>query len=78
MVTGGGSGIGEGIVMCMAREGADVAIPDILEGTAERVAREAQKLGRRALGMRCDVTRSSDVHAALDRIRRRWGRSTSS
>jgi len=35
VVTGGGSGIGEGIVMCMAREGADVAIPDIQEGNAQ-------------------------------------------
>jgi len=73
VVTGGGSGIGEGIAMCMAREGADVAIPDIQEGNAEHVAREVRKLGRRALGMRCDVTRSSDVEAALDRIRTEMG-----
>ncbi|MGH2399939.1 MAG: hypothetical protein ACRDF6_08840 [bacterium] len=29
VVTGRGSGIGRGIVICKAREGADVAIPDI-------------------------------------------------
>jgi len=74
VVTGGGSGIGEGIVMCMAREGADVAIPDIQEGNAQHVAREVGKLGRKALGMRCDVTKSSDVRAALDRIRKEMGK----
>ena len=73
VVTGGGSGIGEGIVMCMAREGADVAIPDIQEGNAQHVAREVEKLGRKALAMRCDVTRSADVKAALDRIQSEMG-----
>ncbi|MBI2847889.1 MAG: SDR family NAD(P)-dependent oxidoreductase, partial [Chloroflexi bacterium] len=29
IVTGGGQGIGEGIVRCLAEEGADVVIPDI-------------------------------------------------
>ena len=73
VVTGGGSGIGEGIAMCMAREGADVAIPDIQEGNAEHVAREVTRLGRRGLAMRCDVTRSADVQASLDRIRKEFG-----
>src|SRR5262245_32837921 len=73
VVTGGGSGIGEGIVMCMAREGANVAIPDIQEGNAQHVAREVGKLGRRALAMRCDVTKATDVQAALDRVRAELG-----
>ncbi len=74
VVTGGGSGIGEGIAMCMAREGADVAIPDIQEGNAQHVAREVEKLGRKALAMRCDVTRTADVQASLDRVRAALGR----
>src|SRR3990170_7335952 len=73
VVTGGGSGIGEGIVMCMAKEGADVAIPDIQEGNAQHVAREVQTLGRKAIALRCDVTKAADVQAALDRIRREMG-----
>jgi meso-butanediol dehydrogenase/(S,S)-butanediol dehydrogenase/diacetyl reductase len=68
VVTGGGSGIGRGIVLCMAREGADVAIPDIQEGNAEAVVKEVQALGRRALGLHCDVTKASDVTGALARI----------
>jgi NAD(P)-dependent dehydrogenase (short-subunit alcohol dehydrogenase family) len=73
VVTGGGSGIGRGIVLCMAQEGADVAIPDIQEGNAQGVAREVQGLGRKALAVRCDVTKSADIKAAFERIRREMG-----
>jgi len=74
VVTGGGAGIGRGIALCMAREGADVAIPDIQEGNAQAVVKEVQGLGRKALAMRCDVTRAAEVQAALDRIRGELGR----
>src|SRR5437867_11107442 len=40
IVTGGGSGIGRGIVLAMAREGADIAIPDTQAHNAEKVAEE--------------------------------------
>jgi NAD(P)-dependent dehydrogenase (short-subunit alcohol dehydrogenase family) len=69
VVTGGGSGIGRGIVLCMAREGADVAIPDIQVLNAERVAEEVKGLGRRALAMKADVTSAADVKSMLDRTR---------
>src|SRR4030095_3012357 len=74
VVTGGGAGIGEGIVMCMAREGADIAIPDIQEGNAAHVARQVQALGRKAISMRCDVTKSAEIGAAFERIKRELGR----
>src|SRR6478672_9131573 len=68
VVTGGGSGIGRGIVLCLAREGANIAIPDIQEANARSVAEEVQALGRSAVGLRCDVTREADIRASLDRI----------
>jgi NAD(P)-dependent dehydrogenase (short-subunit alcohol dehydrogenase family) len=74
VVTGGGSGIGRGIVLCMAREGADIAIPDLDEANARGVAKEVQALGRGAVAMRCDVTREADVLASLDRTRAELGR----
>ena len=73
VVTGGGSGIGEGIVRCMAAEGADVAIPDIQDANAQSVVKEVVAMGRKAISMRCDVTRGADVQAALDRIRKEMG-----
>jgi len=69
IVTGGGSGIGRGIVLAMASEGADIAIPDIQPLNAEKVAGEVQALGRKVLAMRADVTSAADVKAMVDRTR---------
>jgi len=61
VVTGGGLGIGRGIVLCLAREGADVVVPDInLEG-ANKVAGEVQGLGRKSLAVKTDVTKRQEV-----------------
>jgi NAD(P)-dependent dehydrogenase (short-subunit alcohol dehydrogenase family) len=74
IVTGGGSGIGRGIVLAMAGEGADVAIPDIQVLNAEKVAGEVKALGRRAVAMKADVTSAADVKAMIDRTREALGR----
>ena len=74
VVTGGGSGIGRGIVLAMAREGADLAIPDIQVLNAEKVADEVRGLGRKVIAMKTDVTSAADVKAMADRVRDTYGR----
>ena len=74
IVTGGGSGIGRGIVLALAREGADVAIPDIQVLNAEQVADEVKALGRKSLAMKTDVTSSADVKGMTDRTRDALGK----
>ena len=74
VVTGGGSGIGRGIVLAMAREGADIAIPDIQPMNAEKVAEEVKALGRKCVAMRVDVTSSADVKSMVDRTREALGK----
>ncbi|MBI1848496.1 MAG: glucose 1-dehydrogenase [Candidatus Rokubacteria bacterium] len=74
IVTGGGSGIGRGIVLAMARQGADVAIPDIQVMNAEKVAEEVKGLGRKCVPMRTDVTSAADVKTMVDRIRETFGK----
>ena len=73
IVTGGAAGIGAAICRALAREGADIAIPDIQDANAQAVVKEVLGMGRRAISMRCDVTKSAEVQATVDRIRKEMG-----
>jgi 3-oxoacyl-[acyl-carrier protein] reductase len=57
IVTGAGSGFGEGIARLFARQGAKVLLVDINAPAGERVARD---IGAAALFAKCDVTRRAD------------------
>ncbi len=74
MVTGGGSGIGRGIVHCMAQEGADLIIPDIQAANSARVVEEVKGLGRRALALEADLTRQGDVDRVVKSALSSFGR----
>ncbi len=74
VVTGGGAGIGRGIVLCMAKEGADIAIPDIQDANAQSVVKEVLGMGRKAISMHCDVTKGAEVQATVDRIKKEMGK----
>ena len=60
VVTGGGGGIGSGICLALAREGADVVVSDIDLKAAERCASQVREKGRKALVVRTDVTVAQD------------------
>ena len=55
LVTGGARGIGHGIVLEMAREGADIAIGDIDLTEAEKTAAEVRNVGRQCSIIELDV-----------------------
>ena len=68
VVTGGASGIGRACVLRFAREGAHVAVLDILAEGAATTAREAGALGREALAIPCDVRNEDQLAAAVKLI----------
>lgn len=62
IVTGAGSGFGEGIAKRYAKEGAQVVIADINKKAADRVAAE---IGSVALSLQVDVSSRVDIDAML-------------
>lgn len=56
LVTGGARGLGRGIVLELAKEGADIAIADLLADVAGQTAAEVRQLGRQVTVVRMDVT----------------------
>lgn len=61
LVTGGASGIGNGICRVLAEQGADIVVADINVGGAEVVAKEMESIGRKSNAIRLDVTDPESV-----------------
>jgi len=61
LVTGGGRGIGQGIVKRLAEAGCDIAVADIIEENAKKVADEVKAMGRRAIAIKVDVSKWDQV-----------------
>ena len=74
VVTGAGQGIGEAIAIRLANAGANIAILDLNLSSAKAVAKEIEKLGRQALPIQADVSQSTDVNAAVDKVLSEFGR----
>jgi len=62
LVAGGASGLGEATARALVERGARVAIADLNEDGANRLAGE---LGDSAVAFRCDVTNEGDVEGAV-------------
>jgi 3-oxoacyl-[acyl-carrier protein] reductase len=71
LVTGGARGIGQATALVLAREGANVAVPDIIS-TRETVEK-IEALGRRALGIKADISNSTNVKKMVGDAIRAFG-----
>jgi 3-oxoacyl-[acyl-carrier protein] reductase len=70
IVTGAGSGMGEAIAHTYAREGARVAVLDVNEQAANKVA---GAIGNAALAVACDVTNKADIARAVEMTEKKFG-----
>jgi NAD(P)-dependent dehydrogenase (short-subunit alcohol dehydrogenase family) len=74
IVTGGGRNIGEEISRLLAAEGASVAIVDHDRSRCDRVAGAILDTGSEALALVADVSKGSEVEAAVNTVVERFGR----
>jgi len=73
LVTGGSRGLGRACAIAMAEAGADVAILDLPGSETEGVLGEVRALGRRAMAVPCNVTRSLEVDSAVAAVVAEFG-----
>ena len=66
LVTGAAQGIGRAIALKLAANGADVVIVDMNLDKAQETAREAERLGRRALALRANIANLQEAEAMAD------------
>ena len=64
-VTGAGSGIGRGISLRLAQEGADIAVCDIDRVKAEETVSKIEELGQKAIVLMCDVGKEKETENAV-------------
>jgi len=75
IVTGGNSGIGQAIVLELARQGASVVIDYVAHPEAtEALEREICKLGNQSLGVEADVSKLADLQKLIDAAVGKFGR----
>ena len=64
-ITGGGSGIGRGIALRLAQDGADVCVSDMDLDGAEETGELVRKIGSKALVVRANVASEPQVRDAI-------------
>jgi NAD(P)-dependent dehydrogenase (short-subunit alcohol dehydrogenase family) len=65
IVTGAGQGIGRGISIAFAKEGAKIVVSDKNETTAAGTADEIKEMGLKAISIKCDVSIRSEVEKTV-------------
>lgn len=73
LVTGAAGGIGRGIAIRFAEEGAKVGVLDLHEEASQLVVDEIRAAGAEAVALGADVGDEEQVAAAVDKLRQKFG-----
>lgn len=75
LVTGGSRGIGKGIALALATQGADVVVnyrSNVEE--AQKVVEQIKKMGRQAFFVQADVSRKDQVAKMFAQVKEKWSK----
>src|SRR5438094_7250718 len=73
LVTGAGQGIGRGIALAFAREGARVCVAELKPHRAERTGEDIRAAGGEPFAVVVDVAVRADVERMVAETAARWG-----
>jgi 2-hydroxycyclohexanecarboxyl-CoA dehydrogenase len=73
LVAGGGRGIGRCIALALAREGADIAVGDLVGENADSVRDEIKALRVNALACKVDLTKRVEVEQMVEKVLSQFG-----
>jgi len=75
LVTGASRGIGRGIALALAKQGADVAVNYRSNAEeAEKVVAEIKAMGRDSFSVQADVSNKASVAKMFEEIKGKWGK----
>lgn len=75
LVTGASRGLGRGIALVLAENGADVVVNyRSAETEAQHVVTQISELGSRAISVKADVSQAGEVHRLFETIQNEFGR----
>ena len=74
VVTGGSTGLGKGMAIALARQGADIAILARRPDKLEEAAAEIRTLGVKCLPVVCDITSDESVKNAVKAVLNEYGK----
>lgn len=73
-ITGGASGIGRGICLAMAKEGASIVLVDLNEENGKKTEKELQDLGAKAVFMQANLMEHDKLPALVDKAVEQFGK----
>jgi len=74
LITGASSGIGAALSLEIARQGGDIVLVGRRRERLEKIAREIEAMGRRALAIPGDVIHDGDMEGAVEKTRHEFGK----
>lgn len=74
VVTGGSAGLGKGIAIALARQGADIALLARREDKLKAAAADIESLGVKCLPVQCDISNDDSVNNAVKTVVDHFGK----